>query len=120
MASNSSAERNWSTYNFIHSAKRNKLASKKAEDLVYVHSNLRLLSHKSEEYAKGPHKLWDLIPETTDLDASVATLAQLSLFDGEDDALGSSQGAESGVNESGASASGTHELDFEENLDDIF
>ncbi|KAH9316504.1 hypothetical protein KI387_025131, partial [Taxus chinensis] len=34
VASNSSAERNWSTYSFIHSAKRNKLGSKKAEDLV--------------------------------------------------------------------------------------
>ena len=32
------AERNCSTYKFIHSLKRNKMAPARAEDLVYVHS----------------------------------------------------------------------------------
>jgi hypothetical protein len=41
----SSAERCWSTYNFIHSVKRNNLNADWAESLVYVHYNLRLLSH---------------------------------------------------------------------------
>jgi hypothetical protein len=33
----SAAERNWSTYSFIHSIKRNRLSSKRAEKLVAVH-----------------------------------------------------------------------------------
>ena len=41
--SSSCAERNWSTYKFIHSLKRNKMAPARIEDLVYVYSNLRLL-----------------------------------------------------------------------------
>ena len=44
--SSSCCERNWSTYNFIHSMKRNKLTPQRAEDLVYVHNNLRLLSRR--------------------------------------------------------------------------
>ncbi|GAV88667.1 LOW QUALITY PROTEIN: DUF659 domain-containing protein/Dimer_Tnp_hAT domain-containing protein, partial [Cephalotus follicularis] len=46
-SSSSCAERNWSTYSFVHSMKRNKMTAKRAEDLVYIHSNLRLLSRKS-------------------------------------------------------------------------
>jgi hypothetical protein len=41
----SSAERCWSTYSFIHSVTRNNLNANWAESLVYVHYNLRLLSH---------------------------------------------------------------------------
>ena len=41
----SSAKRCWSTYSFIHSVKRNNLNADRAESLVYVHYNLRLLSH---------------------------------------------------------------------------
>ena len=36
-------EKNWSTYEFIHSKKRNKLTDARARDLVNVHSNLRLV-----------------------------------------------------------------------------
>ena len=46
VSSSSSAERNWSTYGFIHSVKRNRLGSRKVEDLVYVHSNLCLVSRR--------------------------------------------------------------------------
>jgi len=35
-------ERNWSTYDFIHNRKRNRLTEARAHDLVYVHSNLKL------------------------------------------------------------------------------
>ncbi|GAV76846.1 LOW QUALITY PROTEIN: DUF659 domain-containing protein/Dimer_Tnp_hAT domain-containing protein, partial [Cephalotus follicularis] len=41
-SSSSCAERNWSTYSFVHSMKRNKMTPKRAEDLVYIHSNFRL------------------------------------------------------------------------------
>ena len=45
MSPSSAAERNWSTYDFIHSKKRNRLTvtEAKARDLVYVYSNLWLL-----------------------------------------------------------------------------
>lgn len=36
-------ERSWSTYDFIHSKKRNCLGSKRAQDLVHVFTNRRLL-----------------------------------------------------------------------------
>ncbi|PNW83869.1 hypothetical protein CHLRE_04g217967v5 [Chlamydomonas reinhardtii] len=36
-------ERNWSTYEFIHSPRRNKLQPGRAADLVYVFSNQRIL-----------------------------------------------------------------------------
>ncbi|XP_074356651.1 uncharacterized protein LOC141696405 [Apium graveolens] len=58
--SSSCCERNWSTYSFIHSVKRNKILPSWAEDLVYVHTNLRLISRKSELYTKGETKLWDI------------------------------------------------------------
>ena len=74
VASPSSAERNLSTYGFIHSVKRNKLGSEKAEDLVYVHSNLCLVSRKGEEYISGPYKDWDVDAENPDLDISLAAL----------------------------------------------
>ena len=31
-----------------------------AQDLVFVHFNLRLLSRSNEEYIKGPTKMWDI------------------------------------------------------------
>ena len=74
VASSSSAERNWSTYGFIHSVKRNRLGSQKAEDLVYVHSNFRLASRKALEYTSGQCKEWDVDPKTGDLDLPLAAL----------------------------------------------
>uniref|UniRef100_A0A7N2LNF3 Uncharacterized protein n=1 Tax=Quercus lobata TaxID=97700 RepID=A0A7N2LNF3_QUELO len=58
--SSSCAERNWSTYGFIHSMRRNKITPKCAEDLVFVHSNLRLLSRRRPEYNIGESKKWDI------------------------------------------------------------
>jgi hypothetical protein len=58
--SSSCCERNWSTYSFIHSLRRNKMTPARAQDLVFVHSNLRLLSRSNEEYIKGPTKMWDI------------------------------------------------------------
>jgi hypothetical protein len=74
LASSSPAERTWSTYGFIHSVKRNRLGSQKAEDLVYVHSNIRLVSRKGEEYTSGPHKEWDVDAENPDLELSLVAL----------------------------------------------
>ena len=74
VASSSSAERNWSTYGFIHSVKPNRLGSQKAEDLVFVHSSLRLASHKGPEYKSGSPEEWDVDPECPDLEISFASL----------------------------------------------
>jgi hypothetical protein len=52
-SSSSCCERNWSTYDFIHRMKRNNLTPERAEDLVFVHINLRLLSRKAEDYKSG-------------------------------------------------------------------
>ena len=74
VASSSSAERNWSTYGFIHSVKRNRLGSQKAEDLVYVHSNLLLASRRDPKYSSGPSKEWDVELESSNLEMSLAAL----------------------------------------------
>ena len=58
--SSSCAERNWSTYSFIHCMRRNKITPKHAEDLVFVHSNLRFLSRKRPEYTTWESKKWDI------------------------------------------------------------
>jgi hypothetical protein len=59
-SSSSCCERNWSTYGFIHSMKRNNLTPERAEDLVFVHINLRLLSRKTEDYKSRPSTMWDV------------------------------------------------------------
>ncbi|KAK8547458.1 hypothetical protein V6N12_031595 [Hibiscus sabdariffa] len=52
--SSSSAERAWSTYGHVHSLKRNRLNSSRADKLVYIHTNLRLLSRYTDGYKNGP------------------------------------------------------------------
>jgi hypothetical protein len=42
-SSSSSCERNWSTFDFIHSKKRNRLNPTTTRKLVFVHQNLKLL-----------------------------------------------------------------------------
>jgi hypothetical protein len=58
--SSSCCKKNWSTYLFIHLLRRNKMTPARAQDLVFVHSNLRFLSRMNEEYIKGPTKMWDI------------------------------------------------------------
>ncbi|GKC48011.1 hAT dimerization domain, ribonuclease H-like domain protein [Tanacetum coccineum] len=55
-SSSSCVERNWSTYAFIHSLRRNKLTTSCAQDLVYIHNNLRLLSRNPNNDVK----IWDV------------------------------------------------------------
>ncbi|XP_020251893.1 uncharacterized protein LOC109829166 [Asparagus officinalis] len=79
--SSSCCERNWSTYGFIHSLKRNKLTPARAEDLVYVHTNLRLLSRSSAEYMEGESRMWDIGGDAFDSfqGAGMLDVAALSL-----------------------------------------
>ena len=49
VVSSSSCERNWSSYSFVHSRSRNRLPSKRAENLVYVYTNSKILAGMSEK-----------------------------------------------------------------------
>ncbi|XP_058212956.1 uncharacterized protein LOC131324830 [Rhododendron vialii] len=79
--SSSCCERNWSTYSFILSIKRNKMTPQRAEDLVYVHNNLRLLSRRTRVYTEGDNKLWDVGGDAFDSleGAGILDIANLSL-----------------------------------------
>lgn len=44
----SPCERNWSTFSLIHTKRRNRLLPKNTEKLVYIHTNLRLISKIKE------------------------------------------------------------------------
>ena len=48
----SSCERNWSIYSFVHNKVRNCIQSSRAEDLVYIYTNSRLL-----RYRRGPNPI---------------------------------------------------------------
>jgi hypothetical protein len=80
-ASSSCYERNWSTYSFIHSVKRNFLTSTRAEDLVFVQSNRRHLSRRTEAYKTGETKMWDVKGDSFESLSGVGILevANLSL-----------------------------------------
>ena len=80
-ASSSCCERNWSTYSFIHSVKRNALTPERDEDLVFVHSNLRHLSRRSDAYKTGETRMWDVGGNSFDSLGGVGILevADLSL-----------------------------------------
>ncbi|XP_054781897.1 uncharacterized protein LOC129289109 [Prosopis cineraria] len=77
--SSSCCERNWSTYSFIYSLKRNKITPKRAEDLVFMHTNLRLLSRKSEKYRIGQSRMWDIGGDTMEPFDAVNSLEMASL-----------------------------------------
>lgn len=81
-ASSCSCERNWITCSFVHTVKRNKMTSQRAEDLVFVHSNPRLLSRKSPQYSQGQNKMWDIAADAFDSidDVGILGVAELSLL----------------------------------------
>jgi hAT family C-terminal dimerisation region len=54
-----SCEHSWSHYGFIHNRLRNRLKPGRAEDLVYVFSNLRLL-RSVESREEFEYHLWDV------------------------------------------------------------
>jgi len=53
------------------------MTPKRAEDLVYVHSNLRLLSRNSSKYKEEETKLWDIAGD--DLSLNDNEIVSLSL-----------------------------------------
>nr|XP_043631554.1 uncharacterized protein LOC122603007 [Erigeron canadensis] len=86
--SSSSAERNWSTYSHIHNVKRNRLNSKRADKLVFIHSNIRCQSRLQESYKSGPNKRWDMDPESSYLEGSSARLEEMLWENLDDKAIG--------------------------------
>ncbi|XP_077223765.1 uncharacterized protein LOC143857234 [Tasmannia lanceolata] len=86
--STSSAERVWSTYSFIHNVKRNRLNSHRADTLVYIHSNLRLLSRfNAAAYKEGQYRKWDINPELPLMDDSSIRMEDMRWQDLDDDFL---------------------------------
>ncbi|KAL4323823.1 hypothetical protein GQ457_11G029020 [Hibiscus cannabinus] len=86
LISSSSAERVWSTYSYIHNIKRKRLNAKRADKLVFIHSNIRLLSRFTISYKEGSCKKWDIDlkstyfdidPENTYFDDSTVRLEDL-------------------------------------------
>ena len=82
----SCAERCWSTYSYIHSVKRNRLNNDRAEKLVFVHYNHRLLSRNREDYES--FKNWDMYDEDANIEEDVMTMEgreNVVLSESEDD-----------------------------------
>ena len=83
-----SVEKCWSTYNFIHNIKRNSLNVEHVESLVYVHYNLRLLSHYCEATKNDrTFSIWDNNPEEANAKDGAIALERL-----ENELLGDHEG----------------------------
>ncbi|GMP45639.1 hypothetical protein CsSME_00014093 [Camellia sinensis var. sinensis] len=57
------------------------MVPQRAEDLVFIHSNLRLLSRRSSQYLQGETKMWDIAGDNFDSldDIGMLGIANLSL-----------------------------------------
>ncbi|KAL7222251.1 hypothetical protein ACSBR1_024041 [Camellia fascicularis] len=83
---NTCAERCWSTYSYIHNVKRNKLNVDRAEKLIFVHYNHRLLTRYRDDY-EG-FKNWDAYLEDANIEKDFTTIEQMdnvSLSNSEED-----------------------------------
>jgi hypothetical protein len=82
VTSSSCCERNWSTYGNLYSLKKSRLEQSRAESMVYVQTNLRLIYRQREEWLKGKTKMWDVFPNDMGLDDIVElALANMDLND---------------------------------------
>ena len=81
------AKRCWSTYSFIHNVKKNSINNNQAESLVYIHYNLRFLTHYCER-AKNDRSYitWDNNTEDNNLEDVALVLEHLEdeLLDDDD------------------------------------
>jgi len=58
------------------------MAPKCAKDIVFIHSNIHLLSRNSSEYKELETKLWDIVGDDFSLDEiEILEIASLSLDD---------------------------------------
>ena len=91
-ASSSSCERNWSTYGFIHSKARNKLKHARADKLVRVHGNLKLLTKSTASDYKDAKVEWqyaDSASEPSSEDSEWASVGGSDVEGGEGGGEGS-------------------------------
>lgn len=58
--------------------KRNRLNCKRADKLVFIHSNIRLLSRFSESYKSRPLKKWYMNPESNYIEGSSARFEEMT------------------------------------------
>lgn len=70
---------NWSTSSYIHNVKRNRLNATRAGKLVFIHSDIRLLSHLTKSYKEGPCGIWNIDLEEIDIDDFVIRLQEKRL-----------------------------------------
>jgi hypothetical protein len=77
----SACEMNLSTYGFVYSLRRNKLTPTHAYDLVFVHSNMCLLSRRIKDSLKGLSQMWDVGKDNHEIfdGAGILQFAYLSL-----------------------------------------
>ncbi|KAH7301454.1 hypothetical protein KP509_23G027600 [Ceratopteris richardii] len=68
----SPCERNWSTYSLIHTKRRNRLLPSNANKLVYIHTNLRLLSKVKERGFERMEITLDMLNKEKDEDRLLA------------------------------------------------
>ncbi|XP_038680576.1 uncharacterized protein LOC119981502 isoform X1 [Tripterygium wilfordii] len=114
--SSSACERNWSTFNQVHTKKRNRLTTKKMNDLVYILYNKKLKDRhlKLQEVTEDPLVLDDIAsddewvanpPNPNDIGEEIETS---TLYQEEHNVICDSQGLEggSGGGGGGARASG--------------
>jgi hypothetical protein len=57
VTSSSCCKRNWSTYGNLYSVKKSRIEQSKENKMVYVHTNLRLIYRKRQEWLKGNKKM---------------------------------------------------------------
>ena len=62
--------------------KKSRLEQSRAEAMVYVHTNLRLIYRKRQEWLKGRTKMWDVFLDDMGLDNNIElALANMDLTD---------------------------------------
>ncbi|KAG0614420.1 hypothetical protein M758_6G175300 [Ceratodon purpureus] len=78
----SSCEQNWNMYSFVHNKIRNQLGIKKAEDLVYIYTNSKLLR---ERRGADPVIWYENQPFSEDSDVEVAAMHDEEVCDNDGD-----------------------------------
>ena len=83
--------------------KRKQLAPVRAEDLVFVHNNLRLMSRRTESYKTGANRIWDVGGDGFESFSGVGILevASLSLDEPEMEAISFEEQVQDGNAEEG-------------------
>ncbi|PKA55721.1 hypothetical protein AXF42_Ash012013 [Apostasia shenzhenica] len=85
--------------------RRNKIHPQQAEDLVYVHTNLRLLSRRTPQYQQGETRMWDVGGDSfaSVEDTGMLEVAQLSLDEPELKTVLFNDGSEAEIQEASTS-----------------